>query len=120
MQRIHAMGGDQSFDPGTSLDTKRFSCRRVEQHTYRACDAESEVIHRVKESFQQLGYFCADVEPIAVQQDGKNQYNITIHVQPGEKYRVGELNFTGATTLSADELRSELHLKPNSVFNTES
>jgi outer membrane protein assembly factor BamA len=47
-------------------------------------------------------------------------YHVNIHVHPGEQYRAGELNFTGATILSADELRAELHMKPNSVFNTES
>jgi hypothetical protein len=92
----------------------------VEQHTYRSCDIGLEIVDRVKESFQRLGYFCADVEPIEAQQTGKNEYRIAIHVHPGEQYRVGELTFTGATVFSLDELRSELHIKPNSVFNTES
>jgi outer membrane protein assembly factor BamA len=92
----------------------------VEQHTYRACYIGLEIINRVKDSFQHLGYFCADVEPIAAQQNGKNDYNITIHVHPGQQYRVGDLTITGAKILSTDELISELHMKPNSVFNTES
>jgi outer membrane translocation and assembly module TamA len=115
--RVAALSSGHSIiSPEAMTDT----VERVERHTYRSCDIGLEIIDRVKESFQHLGYFCADVEPIAAQQTGKNEYNITIHVHLGEQYRVGELSFTGATILSADELRSELHIKPNSVFNTES
>ena len=92
----------------------------VERHQYRACDVGLEIIERVKESFQQLGYFCADVEPIGGQKNGKNEYKVNIHVHPGEKYRVAEIKFSGATLLSADELTSAFHLKSNSLFNPES
>ena len=91
----------------------------VEQHQYRACDIRLEIIERVQESFQRFGYFCADVGPIAAQQTGKNEYQINIHVHPGEQYRVGEIKFTGATLLSSDELTSALHVKSNSKFNPE-
>ncbi len=91
----------------------------VEDHEYRACDIGLEIVERVKQSFQQRGYFCADLEPIAAQQAGKNEYNIRIHVYLGEQYRLGDVNFIGATILSTDELRSELHMKPNALFNTE-
>jgi hypothetical protein len=93
---------------------------RVQEHPYRFCDMGLEITERVKESFQHIGYFCADVEPIAAQRTGKHEYTVNIYVRPGEQYRVGELNFSGTTILSADELRTELHMKPNSVFNTES
>ena len=92
----------------------------VEQHEYRDCDTALEIVERVRESFQHLGYFCADVEPIAAQLTGKNEYKISIHVHPGERYRLGEIKFAGATLLTADDLRSELHVKANSLFNTES
>jgi outer membrane translocation and assembly module TamA len=92
----------------------------VERHLYRPCDIGVEVIQRVTESFQHLGYFCAHVDTVHAQPNGKNQYNITIHVHPGEKYRLSEITFTGMTAVSADELKSEFHLKPNSLFNTES
>ena len=115
--RVAALSGGHSIiSPGAMTDT----VERVEHHTYRSCDIGSEIIDRVKESFQHLGYFCADVEPIAAQQTSKNEYNVTIHVHPGEQYRVGALTITGATISTADELRPELHLNPNSVFNTES
>jgi outer membrane protein assembly factor BamA len=39
---------------------------------------------------------------------------------PVTSYRVGEIKFTGATLLSADELISALHVKSNALFNTES
>jgi len=45
---------------------------------------------------------------------------MNIHVHPGEQYRLGEIRFNGATLLSADEMTSALHLKSNSLFNTES
>jgi len=104
------------ISPGAMAET----VLSVEQHTYRSCDIGLEIVDRVKKSFQSLGYFCTDVEPIEAQQTGKNEYRIAIHVHPGEQYRVGEVTFTGATVLSPDELRSEFHIKSNSVFNTES
>jgi outer membrane translocation and assembly module TamA len=113
-------GGYASVGSRVSPETMADTVAHVEQHQYRACDIGLEIIERVRESFQHLGYFCADVEPIAAQQTGKNEYKITIHVHPGEQYRVGEIKFTGATLLSADELTSALHLKSNSLFNTES
>jgi hypothetical protein len=102
--------------PQTMADT----VAHVEEHQYRACDTGLEIVERVKESFQHLGYFCADVEPIAGQKTGKDEFTINIHVHPGEQYRVSELKFTGATQLSLDELKSEFHIKPNSLFDEES
>lgn len=115
-------GGGGYSSPGSKVGPEMMAdtVSDVEQHQYRACDIGLEIVERVRESFQHLGYFCAAVEPIQVRQAGKNEYNIRIHVHPGEKYRVGEIKFTGATLLSADELKSELHLKPNSLFNPES
>jgi outer membrane protein assembly factor BamA len=112
-------GGYAVVDSKISPEAMADSVAHVEQHQYRACDVGVETIERVRESFQQLGYFCADVEPIAAQQTAKKEYTVIIHVHPGEQYRVGDINFTG-TTLSTDELRSELHMKPNSLFNIES
>jgi hypothetical protein len=102
--------------PELAIDT----IARVQDHPYRFCDMGLEITERVKESFQHIGYFCADVEPIVAQRTGKHEYTVNIYVRPGEQYRVGELNFSGTTILSADELRAELHMKPNSIFNTES
>jgi len=113
-------GGYASVGSRVSPETMADTVARVEQGQYRTCDVGLEIIERVRESFQHLGYFCADVEPIAAQQTGKNEYKINIHVHPSEQYRVGEIKFTGATLLSADELKSALHLKSNSLFNTES
>lgn len=113
-------GGYASVGSRVSPETMADTVSHVEQHQYRACDIGLEIIERVRESFQHLGYFCADVEPIAAQQTGKNEYKINIHVHSGEQYRVGEIKFTGATLLSGDELTSALHVKSNSMFNTES
>ena len=56
------------ISPAAMSDTVGY----VEQHTYRSCDINLELSDRVKKSFQRLGYFCADVEPIAAQQTGEN------------------------------------------------
>jgi outer membrane protein assembly factor BamA len=81
---------------------------------------EWEIMDLVRESFQHLGYFCAAVEPISALKVGKNEYKIFINVHPGQQYRVAEVKFTGATQLSSDELKSDLHIKPNSLFDGES
>ena len=113
-------GAYASVGSRVSPETMSDTVASVQQRQYRACDIGFEIIERVKQSFQRLGYFCADVEPIAAQQIGKNDYKINIHVNPGEQYRVGEIKFTGETLLSADELTSALHVKSNSLFSTES
>lgn len=113
-------GGYASVGSRVSPATMADTVASVEQHQYRTCDIGLEIIERVRESFQHVGYFCADVEPIAAQQTGKNEYKINIRVHPGEQYRVGEIKFTGATLLSTEELISALHLRANSLFNPES
>lgn len=113
-------GAYASVGSRVSPETMADTVASVQQRQYRACDIGFEIIERVRQSFQRLGYFCADVEPIAAQQTGKNEYKINIHVNPGEQYRMGEIRFTGGTLLSADELTSALHVKSNSLFNTES
>ena len=90
-------GGYASLGSRVTPETMADTVGRVEQRQYRSCDIGLEIIERVRESFQHLGYFCADVEPIAAQPIGKNEYKINIQVHPGEKYRVGEIKFTGAT-----------------------
>jgi outer membrane translocation and assembly module TamA len=89
----------------------------VERHQYRACDIGKEIVERVTDSFQRVGYFCVDVEPIDAQQIEKNEYRIAIHAHPGPQYRLKELTFSGATMFSTDELQSAFHMKPNSVFD---
>jgi outer membrane translocation and assembly module TamA len=113
-------GGYASAGSRVGPEVMADTVAHVEERQYRSCDVSLEIIERVRDSFQRLGYFCADVEPLAGRQTGKNEYKINIHVHPGEQYRVGEIKFTGATLLSADELTSALHLKSNSLFNTES
>jgi outer membrane protein assembly factor BamA len=109
-----------SGDSVVSAETMTETVARVEEHQYRRCDMGMEIIDRVKDSFQRLGFFCADVGHIAVQQTSKTQFDLHIQVHPGEQYRVGEVNFSGSTLFSAEELQSALRIKPNSVFSTES
>ena len=113
-------GGYASAGPRVSPETMADTVAHVEERQYRSCDVSLEILERVTDSFQHMGYFCAEVEPLTGQQTGKNEYKINIHVHPGEQYRVGEIKFTGATLLSADELTSALHLKSKSLFDTES
>ena len=90
----------------------------VEQRQYRKCDALTEITERVKDSFQRLGYFCINVYPIGAKQTGKNEFTISIHVHPGQKYRLKEITFSGATVFSTDELQSIFRMKSNSQFDT--
>jgi hypothetical protein len=92
----------------------------VERHKYRPCDIGKEIVDRVTDSFQRFGYFCVQVEPIDGQRVGKNEYRIAIHVHPGSQYRLKEVTFSGVTMLLTDELRSAFHMKPKSLFDTQS
>jgi Surface antigen variable number repeat len=113
--------GSESLGDRSKIGTEALfdAVGTVEKHQYRACDIGKEIVERVIDSLQRLGYFCADVEPIHAQQIGKNEYRIAIHAHPGSQYRLKEVTFSGATMLSTDELRSAFHMKPNSVVDTE-
>ena len=111
-------GGYVSTGSSVGAQAMADTVASVEQHQYRKCDVVTEIIERVKDSFQRLGYFCTDVDPIAAKQTGKNEYTISIHAHPGQKYRLREVTFSGAKIFSADELQSIIHLKPNSQFDT--
>src|SRR5262249_14899670 len=92
----------------------------VKEHQYRAWDTGLEIVARVRESFQRLGYFCADVEPIAGQPSGKNEFTINIRVHPGQQYGVSELKITDAPQWSPDVLKAAFAIKQNSLFDGES
>lgn len=110
-------GGYVSSGSNVTPQSMADTAESVERHQYRACDIGQEIVERVRESFQRLGYFCVDVEPIQAEQTGKDQYKIAIHVHPGEQYKVKGVTFSGAKALSGDELQSIVRLKPNSRFD---
>src|SRR5579863_603277 len=58
-------GGYVSTGSSVGAQAMADTVASVEQHQYRKCDVVTEIIERVKDSFQRLGYFCTDVDPIA-------------------------------------------------------
>lgn len=115
-----ASGGYYPTNSKVSAATLADVVALVEGRQYRACDMGPEIIDRVRVGFQHLGYFCADIEPLKAEKVGKLDYRININVHPGEKYRVAEVKFTGATQISLNELQSDFHIKPNAMFDEES
>ncbi len=111
-------GGYSTLGSSVTPQMLADTVNQVEQHQYRTCDMGREIMERVRESFQRMGYFCVDVEPIAAQQDEKNHFKVGIRSHPGEQYRLKDVTFSGATLLSNEELRSTFRLKPNSLFDT--
>lgn len=101
------------FGPELMMDV----ADRINRRVYRACDMGSEISEEAKASFQRMGYYCTDLDPIRAAQTGKNEYEISLYIHPGAQYRLDKVLFSGATLLTPDELRSAFRMKENAVFD---
>jgi outer membrane protein assembly factor BamA len=85
-------------------------------------DDESEVKARIRNAFQERGYFDADVtnldirvlDPLA----NRQPVRIEAEVREGPLFKFAGFNFTGNQAISADELRKMLPLHVGEIFST--
>jgi len=72
---------------------------------------------RVRQVLAENGYAFAKVDPPkAKESSAQKVLNITIHVEPGAKYRIGEIRLTGLKTINESYIRKRLLIKPGDQF----
>ncbi len=76
-------------------------------------------MERVEELYFNNGYINARVDEPVIALDPKNKkrMTLTIPVQEGHQYRVGDISFTGNTVFKAEKLLPRIPLKKGKVFN---
>jgi outer membrane translocation and assembly module TamA len=80
-----------------------------------------ELAERVRQSLRDLGYCYARVETPQLSAIDEaplpHSANVSIQVQPGARYHLGEIRFQGASLFSSDQLRRQFPIEAGSLFN---
>lgn len=91
--------------------------RLVEQKTF----PQSEIGERIRGVFRDMGYLRAVVdEPklsFPAQTEGNRSANITVKVEPGVQYRLGEIHFEKATIFPSARLEDLFPLRRGDLFS---
>jgi beta-lactamase regulating signal transducer with metallopeptidase domain len=74
-------------------------------------------IHMLRESYASLGYLRFAAEPVPSFDEQRKVVNLTVNIDEGSQYRVGEVRVTGARILAAELIRSSLKLDSGDVLN---
>lgn len=96
----------------------------IKDHVTDACDLSEELGERVRDHFQQLGYFRAQLlRPVQVTQvEGtavQPVFEVTVLVNEGAVYRLGHIAFTHNAVIPAADLRSLVPLQDGENFNVQ-
>jgi outer membrane protein assembly factor BamA len=91
----------------------------IRSHTYR-CDSLDEISERLREAYQEHGYFKTIVEePVftVLRQTGSRYLiDAVIAVEEGRLYRLGDITFTRGKLLSAEDLREQFPIPRDDIF----
>jgi outer membrane translocation and assembly module TamA len=91
--------------------------RLVQHKTY----FQEEIGERIRGALRDTGYFKALVdEPkfsFPAQEEGRKTARVTVKVEPGAQYRLGEIHFQKATLFPADQLRDVFLQRRGDLFN---
>lgn len=86
-------------------------------------ESDDEIGFRIKDLFQQHGYFMATVDNVTFKTIDPlatpKPVNIEAEAIEGPLYRLSAIRFVGNHVFTAQRLRSQFPLKPGDVFNTE-
>ncbi|MFP5285090.1 MAG: outer membrane protein assembly factor BamA, partial [Thermoanaerobaculia bacterium] len=75
-----------------------------------------EGVKAIQDTYHNTGYIYANVEPELVEKDGKVA-DLVVHVQEGEQFKVGRIEFEGNERTMDKVLRRELRLYEGGVVN---
>lgn len=102
--------------------TRRFQGRTYPPPSTPATFSE-EVGERIRDSFQVLGYFEASVAGpriSVIKKERKTRIiDMTVSVEEGPRYRLGEIRFRGGTVFASEEMRRAIPIQSGEVFNVE-
>jgi len=86
-------------------------------------DDVDEIAERVRQAYQERGYFKALVEEpkisVVRQNEKQELIDITISVEEDRQYRLQDISFTGVTAFAADDLRAQFPVNAGDIFNTD-
>lgn len=93
----------------------------IEQRNY-DCGMQSAVVERVVDALQQRGFFLAQVDKPEVTDlnslGDRRDVALTIRVNEGYRYHLGELLLINYRAFSADQVRAQIQLGPGDLFDT--
>ena len=79
---------------------------------------ELEIEERVRQALRDRGYFKAQTNDISFTPEaGSKAVDVTVKVEPGPQYRLGQIRFENATVFSSDQLRKLVPLQEGDLFN---
>jgi len=106
----------------TTLDTSQLQDIASSLTAVTMRDDEDEVKERIRNAFQERGYFDAEVTNLKIQAldplASKKPVRIEAEMQEGPRYKFAGFNFTGNQAVSGDELRKMLPLHVGEIFST--
>ena len=79
-----------------------------------------EVVNPIREAMRSLGYFKALVTAtpyLVLAASQERRYVVSVEIESGPQYRLGELQVSGATVFPADELRDQFLLHRGELFD---
>jgi outer membrane protein insertion porin family len=76
-------------------------------------------LERIVDRYQESGYLDAAVVGHEINElpDDENHLELVVHVQEGQQYFMGKINFEGNTVFDDDRIRQMIVLKEGDVFN---
>ncbi|HEU4520727.1 MAG TPA: POTRA domain-containing protein, partial [Thermoanaerobaculia bacterium] len=77
-------------------------------------DAIAQAAENIVESYQQRGYYNATVDTESRRENGV--WTVTFHVDPGQRYRLTEVTFSGNTRIEDSELDDVVATAPSGGF----
>ena len=112
--RIHRVTINASNLPAGDRD-------RIVHHFAQNAYFEGELQSRIQTAFQNLGYFKAHVDEPKIflleQSQATNDADISVTVEEGPQYRLGEIHFQKADLFPTDQLRRIFPIQSGDLFN---
>jgi hypothetical protein len=89
--------------------------RLFQQKTY----PEGEIGERIRQALQDVGYFkvVVDEPKFSFLTEGRGIANVTVKVEPGAQYRLGEIRFRKTTVFPAAQLRDVFSQRNGDLFS---
>ena len=111
VRRLSIVGGDLN-----AVDRQRI-VRALQGRTY----PQEEIGERVRQSLRDLGYYNAQVETpqltAIAETPSTRSADVSIQVESGPQYHLGDIRFERASLFSPDQLRRQFPIEAGSLFN---
>lgn len=115
--RIHKLTIDATSLPDGDREqiTRSFEQRIFEGELQ---EFEDELQERIRNAFQDLGYFKASVDKpqVSVIRQETEDINVSVKVDQGTQYRLGEIQFHKASLFPSDQMRPLFQIQTGALF----